>query len=42
VWLNIVMPVDVFVYAFQLMPFLFVDAVEAFELAVGLGVVDAA
>jgi len=42
VWLDFVVPVDVLVYASELVPFLFVDAVEAFQFAVGLWVVDAA
>ena len=41
-WFDLVVPVDVFVYRFELVLFLFVDAVEAFQLPVCLGVVDAA
>jgi hypothetical protein len=41
-WLDLVVPVEVLVYRFELMLFLFVDAVEAFQLPVGLGMVGAA
>ena len=40
-WLDFVVPVDVLVYRFELVLFLFVDAVEAFQFAIGLGMVDA-
>ena len=39
---DLVVPVHVFGYGFELVSFLFVDAVDAFQLAVCLGVVDAA
>ena len=39
---DFVVPVYVFVYGFELVLFLFVDAVEAFQFAVRLGMVDAA
>ena len=39
---DLVVPVDVLVYASELVAFLFVDAVEAFQLAVRLGMVDSA
>jgi hypothetical protein len=42
VWFNLVVPVHVFVYGSELVTFLFVDAVEAFQFPVGLGVVDVA
>jgi len=42
VWFDLVVPVHTLVYRFELMPLLFVDTVEAFEFAVGLGMVDAA
>jgi len=35
VWFDLVVPVDVLVYGFELVAFLFVDAVEAFQLPVG-------
>ena len=41
-WFDLVVPVHVLVHGFELVLFLFVDAVEAFQFAVGLGVVDAA
>ena len=41
-WFDFVVPVDVLVYGFELVLFLFVDAVDAFQLAVGLWVVDVA
>ena len=41
-WFDLVVPADVFVYGFELVLFLFVDAVEAFQFPVGLGMVDAA
>jgi hypothetical protein len=37
---DLVVPVDVLVYRLELVAFLVVYAVEAFELAVGLWVVD--
>jgi thiamine pyrophosphate-dependent acetolactate synthase large subunit-like protein len=39
---DLVVPVDVLVNRLELMLLLFVDAVEAFQLPVGLGMVDAA
>ncbi len=42
VWFDFVVPVDVLVYRFELVLFLFVDAVDAFQFPVGLGVTDAA
>ena len=39
---DFVVPVDVLVYGFELMLLLVVDAVEAFQFAVGLWMVDAA
>jgi len=41
-WLDLVVPADVFVYRFELVAFLFVDTVDAFQFAVCLGMVDAA
>ena len=41
-WLDLVVPADVFVYGFELVPFLFVDTVDAFQFAVCLGMVDVA
>ena len=41
-WFNLVMPVHVLVYGFELVLFLFVDAVDAFQFPVRLGVTDAA
>ena len=42
VGLDLVVPAHVLVYASELMPLLFVDAVEAFQLPVRLRMVDAA
>ena len=42
VWFDLVMPVYVLVYGFELVAFLFVDAAEAFQLPVRLGMIDAA
>ena len=36
VWFDLVVPVYVFVYASELVSFLFVDAVDAFQFAVCL------
>jgi len=41
VWFDLVVPVYVFVYASELVAFLVVDAVEAFQFAVRLGMVAA-
>lgn len=38
---DLAVPLDVFLYRFELVTFLFVDSVEAFQLTVGLGMVDA-
>jgi hypothetical protein len=40
-WLDFVVPVGVLLYASELVAFL-LDAVEAFQVLVGLGVLDAA
>lgn len=40
--LDLVVPVHALVHGFALLAFLFVDAVEAFQLPVRLGMVDAA
>jgi hypothetical protein len=42
VGLDLIMPVHILVYGFELVPFLFVDTVEAFQFTVCLWVVDAA
>jgi len=42
VWFDLVVPVHVLVHGFALVAFLFVDAVEAFQFPVRLGMVDAA
>ena len=36
-WLDLVVPVHILAYRFELVAFLFVDAVEAFQFAVGWG-----
>ena len=41
-WFDLVVPVHVLVHGFELVAFLFVDVVEAFQLPVRLGMVDAA
>jgi hypothetical protein len=41
-WLDFVVLVGVLLYALELVAFLLLDAVEAFQVLVGLGVLDAA